>query len=312
MTRAMRGRRHIEGLTLIELMIAMLLGLLIVGAAIGIFISNNQAYRSTQNLGRIQEAGQIAFEMMAKDIREAGGNPCDVSIPVANVVNNAAANWYTNWGQPILGYENGALSGSKAGTDAIHVLREADDAVTVTGHSGTTLTVDSSPHATGALVMVCDHRQLALFRAGAASATTIGHEATAGNCSNLLGAAPAPCAAGATYTYPANSIVSGLRAARWFVADNGRGGSSLYMQIGAGAQQEVAEGVTDMQITYLQPDISAADYVPASSIAANLWGGVRAVRIAMTVEGPDANAAVGGGRISRRIEHVVNLRSRSP
>lgn len=84
------------------------------------------------------------------------------------------------------------------------------------------------------------------------------------------------------------------------------------MQIGAGAQQEVAEGVTDMQITYLQPDISAADYVPASSIAANLWGGVRAVRIAMTVEGPDANAAVGGGRISRRIEHVVNLRSRSP
>lgn len=312
MIRAMRGRRHIEGLTLIELMIAMLLGLLIVGAAIGIFISNNQAYRSTQNLGRIQETGQIAFEMMAKDIREAGANPCDVSIPVANVIDDAATNWYTNWDQPIFGYDNGAMSGSKAGTDAIHVLREADDAVTVKNHSGTSLEVESSPHATGALAMVCDHKQLALFRVGAANAATIGHEASAGNCSDLLGVAPAPCATGAVYIYPPNSVVSGLRAARWYVADNGRGGSSLFMQVGGGAAQEIAEGVADMRITYLQPDISATDYVPASSIAANLWGGVKAARIVMTVEGPEANAAVGGGKISRRIEHVVNLRSRNP
>ena len=313
MIRAMRGRRHAEGLTLIELMIAMLLGLLIVGAAIGIFVSNSQAYRSTQNLSRIQETGHIAFEMLAKDIREAGANPCDASIAVANVINNPTSNWYTNWTQPIRGYGNGALLGSKAGTDAIHILRESDDAITVTGHSGTDLEVKANPLSVGSLAMVCDHRQLALFRVSAASATTIGHAASGGNCSDLLGAVPAPCAAGAVYSYPANSVVSGLRAVRWYVAANGRGGSSLFMQTGPSAStQEIAEGVTDMQFTYLQPDISATTYLPATSIAANLWGGVKAVRVVLTIEGPDANTAVGGGKFSRRIEHVINLRNRNP
>ena len=306
------------GLTLVELMVAMLLGLLIVGAAVSIFASNTQAYRSTQNLGRIQETGQVAFEMMARDIREAGSNPCGVYLPeaVANVINGYAGNWYTHWDVPIVGYDNGSLAGSKAGTDAIQILREADDAIQVDGHSGTTLTVKGNPHTAGDYAMVCDIHQLALFRVGAATATTISHAASAGNCSNKLGARPAQCAAEADYEYqPPKSIapvVSGLRAVRWFVADNGRGGSSLFMQEGAGAAQEVAEGVSDMQITYLHPAINASSYVAASAIAANRWDGVTAVRVAMDVEGPDVNAAVGGGRIKRRVEHVIGLRSRNP
>lgn len=313
MKRIPRGRRHVGGLTLVELMIAMMLGLLIVGAAVGIFVSNSQAYRSTQNLGRIQETGQIAFEMMAKDIREAGSNPCDVTIPVANVILNPASNWYTNWDMPIFGFDNGALSGSSAGTDAIQILREADDAAMVESHAGTTLTLKAHAHSVGDAAFVCDHRQVALFRvASVGGTTTIGHEIAGGNCSDLLGVAPAVCGPGATYVYPANSALSGLRAVRWYVADNGRGGSSLYQQVGAAAGQEVAEGVTNMDISYLQPDVDPDEYVAASALAAADWGGVRAVRVALTVEGPDANAAVGGGPITRRVEHVVNLRSRNP
>ena len=313
MSRIRSSRRQALGLTLVELMIAMVLGLLIVGAAVGIFVSNSQAYRATQNLGRIQETGHIAFEMMAKDIREAGANPCDVTVPVANVILTPAANWFTNWDIPLFGYDNGSLTGSAAGTDAIQILREADDAVTVESHAGTTLTVEAHSHAVGDLAMVCDHRQVALFRVASVGGTTeIGHEASGGNCSDLLGVAPATCDASATYTYLENSVVSGLRAVRWFVADNGRGGSSLFQQLGSDAAQEIAEGVSNMQITYLQPDVDAANYVDASALAITDWAGVRAVRVVLTVDGPDANAAVGGGPISRRIEHVVNLRSRNP
>ena len=308
-----RGRRHVAGLTLVELMIAMMLGLLVVGAAVGIFVSNSQAYRSTQNLGRIQETGQIAFEMMAKDIREAGANPCDVTVPVANVILNPATQWYTNWDLPVFGFDNGAMSGSLAGTDAIQILREGDDASMVKSHAGTTLTLDTHAHNVGDIAMVCDHRQIALFKvASVGGTTTIGHESAGGNCSDLLGAAPAACAPTATYVYPANSVLSGLRAVRWYVADNGRGGSSLYQQLGSAAGQEVAEGVSDMQIAYLQPDVDPANYVAASSLAATDWAGVRAVQVVLTVDGTDANAAVGGGPITRQIEHVVNLRSRTP
>ena len=58
------ARRAARGFSLIEMMIAMVLGLLVVGAAIGIFVSNQQAYRATEGLGRVQENVRMAFEMM--------------------------------------------------------------------------------------------------------------------------------------------------------------------------------------------------------------------------------------------------------
>ena len=48
------ARNAVRGLTLVELMIAMMLGLLVVGSASAIFISNRQTYRATEGLGRVQ------------------------------------------------------------------------------------------------------------------------------------------------------------------------------------------------------------------------------------------------------------------
>ncbi|HLT05029.1 MAG TPA: prepilin-type N-terminal cleavage/methylation domain-containing protein, partial [Pseudomonas sp.] len=86
--RAPRARQ--AGVSLIELMISLTLGLLVVGAAIGIFASNKAAYRTTQNLGRLQESGQIAFELLSRDIREAGSNPCDVNHAIGNIIEGGA------------------------------------------------------------------------------------------------------------------------------------------------------------------------------------------------------------------------------
>lgn len=65
-----------QGFTLVELMISLLLGLIVVGAAGAVFRANQQTYRTTDELARIQENARVAFELLAKDIREAGGNPC--------------------------------------------------------------------------------------------------------------------------------------------------------------------------------------------------------------------------------------------
>ncbi|MFA4097975.1 prepilin-type N-terminal cleavage/methylation domain-containing protein [Xanthomonas perforans] len=88
------------GFNLIELMISMVLGLLVVGAAIGIFLSNRQAYAATEGVGRIQETARLGFELIARDIREAGANPCDKALPVANVLTAPTATWWKNWAQP--------------------------------------------------------------------------------------------------------------------------------------------------------------------------------------------------------------------
>lgn len=301
--------RRAAGLSLIELMVAMLLGLLVVGAAIGIFLSNRQAYRTTESLGQVQETLQMAFELMARDVREAGGNPCDIGLPVANVVDNATTNWWTNWAVPLQGYDNGGPAGlsSVAGTDVLQVLAVGDVLANVVAHSGTTLTVDgASGIAAGDVVMVCDTAQLAIFKASGASATTIDHAASGGNCKDSLNTKPAACS-DVPYVYPRNSVVSQLHGTRWFVADNGRGGRSLFRVVDNGAKEEMVEGVADMQLEYLL-GAGAASYVGAAAVSD--WTAVTAVRIALTSQSSEATGT-GNAPLQRRLEHVVALRSRT-
>lgn len=299
-----------RGFSLIELMIAMLLGLLVVAAAIAIFTSNRQAYASTQTIGRIQESSQVGFELMARDLREASGNPCDMSLPVANVVNGAAADWWTNWPQFLLGTDNAAAAYGDALAigDGIQFLSMGNAVVDINSHAGTTFTVAANPFSVGQVLMVCDIRQLAIFEVTSASATTIGHAAAGANCSDSLNVAPAPCAAGApAYLYPRNAVIGRLQGVRWMVRNNGRGGRSLYRSVDGAVPQEVTDGVTDLQITYLQPDLNATNYVDAATVTN--WANVRAARIAMTLTGAPGTE-VGGVPVTRTVQNVVNFRNR--
>src|SRR3546814_14167941 len=65
-----------RGFTLIELMVAMVLGLLVVAAAGSLFMSSRKVYGTTASINRIQENQRIAFEILARAVREAGGHPC--------------------------------------------------------------------------------------------------------------------------------------------------------------------------------------------------------------------------------------------
>lgn len=65
-----------SGLTLIELMVALLLGAFLTGGLIQIFISSRQSYRLTDNLSRLQENARFALELLSHDIRLAGYIGC--------------------------------------------------------------------------------------------------------------------------------------------------------------------------------------------------------------------------------------------
>ena len=54
-----------RGVTLIELMVAMTLGLVILGSALQVFSANKQSFRLSQALARIQEDGRFAMQSMA-------------------------------------------------------------------------------------------------------------------------------------------------------------------------------------------------------------------------------------------------------
>lgn len=312
------ARAH--GLSLVELMISLVLGALVVGGAIGLFLSNRQAYSATESLGRVQESSRVAFELMSRDIREAAGNPCSANLPVANVI-QAPRPWQGNWTNGIL-HLDGSAAGPNgvAGTDAIEVMSGGSSGVNVTHNAGTatfTATSGGDAFVPGDIALACDYRQAAIFIVDTASATSITYNTTprvldgAANCQVGLGVAPNNCAIPIVtrlYSFQPSTMITKLRAARWYVADNGRGaGRSLYQSIDGGDAEEIVEGVRDMQIQYLvRGDVTYTD-----ATAATNWPNVTAVRITLNMEGGEGQERVGTdtAALRRTLFHVVTLRN---
>jgi type IV pilus assembly protein PilW len=65
-----------NGLTLIEIMIALLLGVFLIGGVLGIFVNTRETYRMEEALSRVQENGRFAMEFIGRDLRMAGYSFC--------------------------------------------------------------------------------------------------------------------------------------------------------------------------------------------------------------------------------------------
>ncbi|MHB8414201.1 MAG: PilW family protein [Acidiferrobacteraceae bacterium] len=98
--------RHERGLTLIELMIAITLSLLIVGAVISLYLTSQHLYKVQNNLARLQESARYAMNEIARDVRMAGYEGCLTGQHVAphNNLNNALSYPY-NFSTAIEGYQ---------------------------------------------------------------------------------------------------------------------------------------------------------------------------------------------------------------
>lgn len=61
-----------RGVTLIELMISLVLGLAVIGGLGQVFLSNKSSYSLQERLGQLQENGRYALYFLQRDIRNAG------------------------------------------------------------------------------------------------------------------------------------------------------------------------------------------------------------------------------------------------
>jgi len=82
-------RKHQQGLALIELMIAMTLGLLVVGALIMLFANSKETYLLNENLARLQENGRFAMHLVSRDLRWADYRGCLTQDLLANAITGA-------------------------------------------------------------------------------------------------------------------------------------------------------------------------------------------------------------------------------
>jgi type IV pilus assembly protein PilW len=270
---------------------------------------------------------------MARDIREAAGNPCGKTLPIANVLTNRSSDWWATVGPGIAG---GTGAPSVAGSDWIQINSATTGAANIETDKGNAanfkVTSDTNDLSPNDIVMVCDFQQGAIFQVTniTGGGRVVIHNpgsGSPGNCTQKLGfPTPVDCKNGhiVDHNFPSNSVVAKLAATQWFVKDNGKG-NALYrttLRNGAlGAAEEVAEGVQKMTLEYLV--IGGTSYQTAAAVtAANAWSKVSAVRITLDVEareGSDKGAYISGTdtdasgklkKLTRSITHVVTLRNR--
>ena len=347
-SRAPAGRSRQSGFGIVELMVGMFLGLLIVGGAIAMYVRSQEPYRTSEGLARIQENLRTSFEMMAREIRQAGGTMCGTSL-VANRISDdpstAAINenaWH-NWQAGTLiaygtetdapGVDFGTAPGDRVeDTQAIFVLSGSiGRSVPITAHNvaGAQMTLpDGHGFSADDIVVACDDKGGAIFQISNATSNSIEHHEAGLNCSQNLGGS-LDCASPSARNFYDSGNQSGyltaVTAALWYIGHNGRGGHSLYRLTSSG-KEEIAEGVavsaaagiTGLKVDYLTDDGTGLSTewqeLPEDSTSID-WSQaatdkVMAVRVTLNLQSI-ANISIDNTPLQRTLVFVANLRSRT-
>lgn len=94
-----------EGMTLVEVMIALLIGAFLIAGVIQVFVSTRETYRMQEALSRLQENGRFAMDFLARDIRQADFRLCPTRTFIITGTNGAGV-------RDGLQGTNGALNGA--------------------------------------------------------------------------------------------------------------------------------------------------------------------------------------------------------
>ena len=284
---------HQRGLSLVELVIGIFIGLMVVVALGYVYVGARQSYIMQDNMARVQESGRYALELMSREIRMAGYMGCpSLSYLTPSVIANSPPSASFTLSNTLLGYEAGAgwtnsTTITRVGdSDVIQINRAATQGVYLTGNMAAVnanIQIGSNPYGYAAndVLFITDCAHADIFRAttvssGSGGIITAAHSNSHNTSNNL------------SYTYGTDAMVMGYESSLFFIGTNPAGNPALYRvpwSGGAlGAAQELVENVEDMQITYGVDTTPSPDgdgqidaYVAADAVAS--WNQVRSVRI---------------------------------
>lgn len=302
-----RGKPH--GVSLVELLVSLSLGLLVAGAMVALYLSTARNYRQFEAMGQLQSNARYVFEIMGHDIRMAGNMGCHVpeQPTPANFVSQYDQHWWSNTDRPLFGIRESADAnaagdggfpveyGDKAlRGDSVIVLRaDPDDQPTgviaaYNSASNDPIRLATGSFNTGSLLLLTDCRTTSsLFQAKAAEqGNAVLHDSPLSSpltgAQDMTGAQLLHLSANAYY----------LRNSTRKYANSGDYIPSLYRQTlttssgqMATKAEELVSGVTDLQIRYGVDSDGNGEldgYVDAGAVAD--WSQVLAVRVTITLE----------------------------
>ncbi|MDP1645344.1 MAG: PilW family protein [Thiobacillus sp.] len=277
------------GFGLIELMIAMTLGLVLLGGIGYVYIGSRSAFRTTDNLSRIQENARYALDLMSRDIRMAGYVGCGnlASMSVKTIAKPPVPPMTA--GNALIGYDNGTgwtnpTSIVRPAGDVLSVMGAFGNGVNLTGNlipSNANVQVNGNPDGfkQDDVLIVTNCAEADVFKAttvsNASGTTTLSH-ANSGNTGNRVG------------TYGKDAFVMRMDQYTYFIGTNTAGNRALY-RVGLDAQaEELVEHVHDMQMRY-GLDTNADGRVDSYSNTPGNWTQVASVTLNLLMRSPDNN-----------------------
>ncbi len=307
-----------SGFTLIEVLVAMALGVFLSAGVIQIFIANKQTYNMQEALSRVQENARFSTDFLGYEIRHAGFLGClskgvdfHTDIDVSKYSDSEVVEAFSFTGSDGLQGYDGITSlssgddlydlGIRVGTAAGNLLSGTDALVLrgVKACSGGEVVVVGSAASTAQVKIVnattCDIKQndpvvisdcqnADLFgvsnnpQSGGGSADTLAH----GSNRNLTPKL--------SKTYGPDAAIYKYRMAALYIGQGAFGQPSLYRLRLAGSslvREELVEGVEDMQILYGEDtdgDGLANYYRSASGTNITDMGEVVSIRVSLLLQ----------------------------
>lgn len=324
-----------RGLSLVELMVAMALGLLLMSGVISVFISAKQSYTYQDATSQLQENARFALEMMTREIRMVGYGGCSDSVSVANTLEN-----YTgladDYSTGLKGYEGDATnssfpadfqSDSLPNTDAIiiHTVNSGSE-LSVTGHEPASAKISlSTSHSLqeGDILLLVDANcsNIAIFtytgpNNNQNNATHVVHNTgniapAYQNCTKALkGKFDCDDQSGSQSTaYSPGSSLFSVDSFAYYIGESSFDPTinSLYRLKMDGASEEVVEGIDDLELYYGLASGTNIQYVKASAVLDTQWPEVKSVRIILT---SNSLTKVEGQPLSKTFTATVKIRNR--
>lgn len=293
------------GLSLIELMISITLGLILMAGVVQMFVSSKSVFTTQQSMSRIQETGRLAIEFLSRDIRMAGFYGCfrpNMADPNRILQNDALVinSLYSNFSEAIRGYtskgdltaaQQAYLTGSAIQADTnILVVRSASPSPRIINapNTDTALQVYSTQAKTnGCVDGMCEGDAAVAsdcFRARVFEVETLTPLGT-----NLTIKHPDlddwNVATDLTASYSSGEVLP-MNTISYFIATGVGGAPSLWQKLNQKTAVEVLEGVE--KIIYKFSTEDNATYREAAAITN--WSLVNSVRIFVVARSLENNA----------------------
>jgi type IV pilus assembly protein PilW len=278
-------------------MLALTIGLFLLGGVIQLFASNKQTYRANSALGRIQENGRFALGLFSRSVRVAGFSGCSSANQIDNTL-AGAPNWWQDFGTNFLlgfdGTQDLPVAASSSGAFANDRV-PGTDAIVALGGGEVFFIVAHTPPASSFVLSTLNRSD--------GSALAIGDVLTVCNVgltasTSLFAIDAIPAAATVQYvtpllqTYGPESVMTEYTPTAFYIGTSVSGtGRSLYQfQLAGGvmAAQEMVEGVEDMQLFYgvdTNADSVIDQYADATTVAN--WANVLSVRVYLLISSHD-------------------------